>query len=261
MNRLALCAIGSLAAHLVLVRALDLLPERAPPRAPHSIKVQIVAPPAPPPEPPPPPPVEVAAAPAPAPTPTTAPSPKPAPPPAPAPRSRIATLPKSAPPPDHPAVTAPASTEDEVFQGGELSSTSQVGNGPPGSTGSGTGTTAGGTGTGGAGQAPSKAAHGAGPIGAYEATKMPLPQGQCSGKYTPAALAAATEGTVVLDLTVGEDGHTRDIVATTPLPNGLTDSAIAALRACVFSPGEKDGKPVAVRIRGFKIHFVLKDTQ
>jgi len=27
----------------------------------------------------------------------------------------------------------------------------------------------------------------------------------------------------------------------------------------VFSPGEKDGKPVAVRLRGFKITFVLEE--
>jgi hypothetical protein len=43
------------------------------------------------------------------------------------------------------------------------------------------------------------------------------------------------------------------------LPNGLTEAAVAALRGCHFSPGEKDGKPVAVRVRGFKIRFVLAE--
>ena len=63
----------------------------------------------------------------------------------------------------------------------------------------------------------------------------------------------------MLDLTVGEDGRTRDIKVITGLPNGLTEAAITAAKDCRFSPGEKDGKPVAVRIRGFKITFVLPD--
>ena len=36
---------------------------------------------------------------------------------------------------------------------------------------------------------------------------------------------------------------------------------IEALRDCHFTPGEKDGKPVPVRVRGFKIKFVLAEAQ
>jgi protein TonB len=97
------------------------------------------------------------------------------------------------------------------------------------------------------------------PVQAFEATKMPLPQGHCYGKYNDDALKAGIEGTVVLDLVVGDDGRVRDIKVVQGLGHGLDEAALTALRACQFSPGEKDGKPVAVRIRGFKITFVLPD--
>ena len=90
---------------------------------------------------------------------------------------------------------------------------------------------------------------------------MPLPQGRCAGKYTEDARAAATEGTVVLDLIVDEKGHARDIKVVSGLDHGLTEAAITALKECAFTPGEKEGHAVAVRVRGFKIRFVLQDAQ
>jgi protein TonB len=90
---------------------------------------------------------------------------------------------------------------------------------------------------------------------------MPVPQGRCFGTYTDDAKAAGVEGTVVLDLTVSQDGRARDIHVTQGLPHGLSEAAVAALRECTFSPGEKEGKPVAVRIRGFRIHFVLEEAR
>ena len=101
----------------------------------------------------------------------------------------------------------------------------------------------------------------AAPVAAAVVTKMPIPQGRCSGKYTEAARAAGAEGVVVLDLVVDDHGSARDIAVTSGLGYGLTEAAIAALAACQFSPGEKDGAPVAVRVRGFKIRFVLADGQ
>jgi TonB family protein len=88
---------------------------------------------------------------------------------------------------------------------------------------------------------------------------MPLPIGRCSGKYTNEARAAGIEGTVVLDLVVGEDGRVRDITVVEGLSHGLTDAALAAIRECRFTPGESGGARVAVRIRGFKIRFYLDD--
>jgi hypothetical protein len=46
---------------------------------------------------------------------------------------------------------------------------------------------------------------------------------------------------------------------TQKLGHGLDQAAIAALRACKFTPGETDGKRVAVKVHGFKIRFVLNE--
>jgi protein TonB len=96
------------------------------------------------------------------------------------------------------------------------------------------------------------------PVPAYQVTTMPLPKGRCSGDYTDAAKQAGIEGTVVLDLVVGEDGTARDIKVVQGLGHGLTEAAVAALKRCRFTPGERDGQAVPVRVRGFKIRFFLQ---
>ena len=45
------------------------------------------------------------------------------------------------------------------------------------------------------------------------------------------------------------------------LPQKVDCGAPSACRACSFSPGEKEGKRVPVRIRGFKITFVLQEAR
>lgn len=258
-HRLLVCAALSLLGHFAFGELVSSLPPRPTLVPPERIAVQLVAPPepAPPPEPPPPPP----------PLPPPPVPPKIAPPivtkappsaaRAPAAHPVTATvhdaLPSTAPVADH-AVVAPAGTGAPIF-GVTMESTSTTGTGPV--------VPVGNTGDPGAPRAPagpSKPAGGA-PVAAYEVTKMPLPQGRCAGTYTDAAKAAGTEGTVVLDLIVDEHGRARDIVVVTPLANGLTEAAVAALRGCHFQPGERDGQPVAVRVRGFKIRFVMQDAQ
>jgi len=254
--KLLICAAISLVAHFVIEQVLDLLPQLEPPPPPPAVVSVMIVPP-----PPPPPVIEP-----PTPEPPKPEPPKPAPPPKPTPapphevphpqvaHSSIATAPKDAPPPDHPTVVVPGSDDEPVFNGGNISieGSSQGTTKPTGpasapkAPGPGSGATSG---------------HGHGDtIGDFEATKMPLPQGRCFGKYTDDARKAGTEGTVVLDLTVDETGHARDIQVVDALPNGLTEAAVAALRQCNFSPGEKDGAKVAVRVRGFKIRFVLADS-
>jgi protein TonB len=97
----------------------------------------------------------------------------------------------------------------------------------------------------------------AAPVPAYEVTTMPLPQGRCEGKYTPDAMRAAIEGTVILDVIVSETGRVRDVHVVSGLGHGLTEAAVAAVKGCRFSPGEKDGRAVPVRIPGYKIRFLL----
>jgi protein TonB len=160
--------------------------------------------------------------------------------------------PKEAPPSERPASTS--DTTDTPAFGISLESTSQGGAGP----GMRVGNTLQVQPKAGA-SAAAKAQPLATPVQAYEVTRMPLPKGRCSGKYTEEAREAAIEGTVLLDLVVGEDGRTRDITVVTGLGHGLTEAAVSALKACRFTPGERDGKAVPVRVRGFKIHFFLKE--
>jgi TonB family protein len=99
------------------------------------------------------------------------------------------------------------------------------------------------------------------PASPADVTRMPLPLDRCKGlgKYTPDARAAAIEGVVVLDLIVDEHGRAQNITVVEGLPHGLTAAAITALTACPFTPGEKNGVPVPVRVRGFKIRYYLNE--
>jgi protein TonB len=242
LEKLLVAGAASVGAHVVLGFLLVLLP-RFETKTPQKVTVQVVEPPheLPKPEPEPPKPPE------PPPPPKTPPKVvHEAPHPAAMPQ---ADVPKDVPPPEH----APTSdsTDEPVF-GATMESTSPGGAGPALPIGN---TPRPEVGAGSA--APVKQAPE--PVQAFEATKMPLPQGRCYGKYNDEALKAGIEGQVVLDIIVGENGHVRDIHVVQGLGHGLDEAAIDAIKACTFSPGEKDGKPVAVRIRGFKITFVLPE--
>lgn len=252
-HRLLIAAALSAIAHVGLSEVLETLPPRKVATHERKVEIRLVEPPArePPREPAPEP--EPEPPPAPEPPPVVKPEPKvvrtkPTPrPTVPAVQGAVAS---DAPVPER-AVVAPGATGTPVF-GVTMESTSQAGSGPAMPVGN--------TANPSAGTAPARTvAPLAAPVAAYEVTKMPLPQGRCSGKYTDAARAAALEGTVVLDLTVDEKGRARDIQVVEGLGHGLTEAAVAALAACRFSPGEKDGTPVPVRVRAFKIRFVLQD--
>ena len=81
-----------------------------------------------------------------------------------------------------------------------MESTSQAGTGPAMAIGRPGGAPGPGTDDDGPGHGGSKGRRRCVPV--YEVTTMPLPQGQCEGKYTPEALRAAIEGTVILDVIV-----------------------------------------------------------
>jgi TonB family protein len=162
------------------------------------------------------------------------------------------TPPADLPPPDRPPTADGVTTP--VF-GVTMESTSQAGTGPALPIGNTARATARPTDETAAGK-PLKA-----PVAAYEVTTMPMPQGRCAGKYTDEAKQAAVEGTVVLDIIVDESGRVRSVQVVSGLEHGLTQAAIAAVKECRFSPGEKDGTPVPVRIRGFKIRFVMQNDE
>lgn len=247
-GRLAVCAVASLAVHFALGRVLETLPPR--PAAPERriVTVRVVEPPPPAPEP----------------EPIKPPEPPPPAPPPPlkvvherprphenAPVRRDAT-PVDTPPVDHPPTTTDTTTTP-VF-GVTMGSTSQASSGPAMPVGNTTRAAP----TAPAAAAPRPLAE---PVAAVEVTRMPLPLGVCPGKYTDEARTAAVEGVVVLDVTIDEHGRARDFTVVAGLPHGLTRAAIEAVTACRFSPGERDGQPVPVRVRGYKVRFLLQDGQ
>lgn len=244
-SRLLVCAGLSLATHLALATSMHHLPKREE-AARRIISLRVVSPPPaaePPPEP-------TVAPPAPAPMPTPARL-----------RSRVRTPPVAAQEQPREALTpldraepiTGASIGGPVF-GITMESTSAAGSGPAMSV----GRTSGGVRPGAGDDDGSGRLKGVTPVvPAYAVTTMPLPQGRCEGRYTPEALRAAIEGTVILDVVVGETGRVREVHVVSGLGQGLTDAAVSAIKGCRFSPGEKDGKPVPVRIPGYKIRFLL----
>jgi hypothetical protein len=99
------------------------------------------------------------------------------------------------------------------------------------------------------------------PVAAAEVTKMPLPLRECPARYTEEARSAAVEGVVVLAAVIDEHGRAREITVVAGLPHGLTQSAIAELMRCPFSPGERSGQAVPVRLREIKFRFVMGEAQ
>jgi periplasmic protein TonB len=66
-------------------------------------------------------------------------------------------------------------------------------------------------------------------------------------EYSEEARKAKFQGTVILFVIVDEKGNPRDLKVIRPLGLGLDQKAIEAVEKWKFSPGKKDGKPVAVQ--------------
>ena len=75
--------------------------------------------------------------------------------------------------------------------------------------------------------------------------------------YTPAAMAAKVQGSVLLRAVVLDDGQVGDVEVIESLDPELDQQAINALKLWEFKPGAKEGKPVAVRI-ACQLTFTLK---
>ena len=66
-------------------------------------------------------------------------------------------------------------------------------------------------------------------------------------RYTPEAILAKLEGSVLLSVVIDAAGLPGDIHVDRPLGLGLDESAIENIRQWKFRPGSKAGAPVAVR--------------
>lgn len=271
--RITAFAVASLLLHWLLFDGLTRMPAKAE-HANQVVMFQIVQapPPPPPPEPPPPAPPEKPQE-----TPdelTPQPPPPKVPPKSPPPDAKPKT--KAPPPLDHPpppdtppkdvppserAPTAGASGEEPVF-GVSMESTSQGGAGPAVPVGNTLQQPSDGT-----AREPKKvkplAPPLAPPVAAHEVEKAPEMKNRdlCRGQYTEDARQAAVEGTVILELVVGEDGKAREVKVIKGLGHGLDGAAVQAVLRCPFQPGLRGGKPVPVRIRAFKVSFFLKDEE
>ncbi len=79
---------------------------------------------------------------------------------------------------------------------------------------------------------------------------LPVVVRQVQAHYTPAAMGARLEGTVVLQSVVLADGTVGEVrvIQSLDTEHGLDEQAIVAMKQWIFKPGQRDGKPVAVRI-------------
>ncbi len=89
-----------------------------------------------------------------------------------------------------------------------------------------------------------------GGVSAPRAISTPDPE------YSEEARKAKYQGTCILWLIVGPDGHPRDVKVARSLGMGLDQKAVEAVRQWKFEPAMKDGKPVAVQIN-VEVNFRL----
>jgi TonB family protein len=67
-------------------------------------------------------------------------------------------------------------------------------------------------------------------------------------EYTEEARIGHLAGTVTMSLTVDDDGKPTDIHVVSPVGLGLDENAVACMRQSRYSPAQKDGKPVPLKI-------------
>jgi protein TonB len=66
-------------------------------------------------------------------------------------------------------------------------------------------------------------------------------------EYTDAARAAGTQGRVILEILIHEDGTSEVIRVARSLDPGLDEKAVECARGYRFKPAMKDGMPVSIR--------------
>jgi TonB family protein len=86
------------------------------------------------------------------------------------------------------------------------------------------------------------------PSGGKDGYTFPVCVSCPRASYTDAAMKRRIKGTVELLVVVGEDGQVHDVEVVKPLPFGLSEAAVAAVRKWRLKPANgPNGQPVAVR--------------
>jgi protein TonB len=75
--------------------------------------------------------------------------------------------------------------------------------------------------------------------------------------YTPDAMLRRIQGAVSLQVDVRPDGTVGTVALVKSLYPELDETAVATVRQWRFTPGTKDGKPVAVRV-SVEVEFRLR---
>ena len=79
-------------------------------------------------------------------------------------------------------------------------------------------------------------------------TRLPKVKGEVRAVYPEAARRAGLEGQVVLKLRVSDKGKVVEARVVESAGNGFDEAALEAVRRFTFSPGMKDGSPIATDI-------------
>jgi len=74
--------------------------------------------------------------------------------------------------------------------------------------------------------------------------------------YPELARRNKVSGHVVMEVVIDHTGALKDLKVIKPLPDGLSEAAVDAVRQWTFAPGTRDGKPVDV-IFNLTINFRL----
>ena len=74
--------------------------------------------------------------------------------------------------------------------------------------------------------------------------------------FTPEARRDKVSGITIIEVLIGKDGRVKDAKVLKPLPDGLSESALAAVEQWEFEPGTLKGEPVDV-IFNLTVNFKL----
>jgi TonB family protein len=87
--------------------------------------------------------------------------------------------------------------------------------------------------------------------------RAPIVTERVEPSYTEEARKARINGIVILEVVIGRDGLVKEVSVLKPLPFGLDQAAVDAVKQWRFKPGTLDGKPVDV-IFNLTVNFRLE---
>ena len=96
--------------------------------------------------------------------------------------------------------------------------------------------------------------------GSPEKATQPIPLQQVAAEYTPEALKAGIEGSVLVKVGINEQGDVEEAEVVRPLEPGLDKKALEAAKKWKWKPAMVKGKPVAVQ-QQVELEFLIKKQQ